>query len=66
MTNLNKYRVIKEERLDLALVGCGGIMLPSQFDEFLSAGAQVAMSATGMMWDPFLALRYHEMHANHK
>ena len=52
-------KIIKEERLDLALVGCGGIMLPAQFDAFLEAGADVAMSATGMMWDPFLALRYH-------
>lgn len=30
--------IIKEEQLDLALVGCGGIMLPSQFDDFLDAG----------------------------
>jgi len=55
--------IISEEKLDLVLVACGGIMLPSQFDDFLHAGAHVAMSATGMMWDPFLALRYHEMHA---
>lgn len=52
--------IIRDEKLDLALVGCGGIMLPDQFDQFLDAGAQVAMSATGMMWDPLLALRYHQ------
>ena len=34
-------------------------MVEDQFDQFLKAGASVAMSATGMMWDPFLALRYH-------
>ena len=52
--------VIRENKLDLLLLGCGGIMLPQHFDEFLHAGAKVAMSATGMMWDPYLALRYHE------
>jgi hypothetical protein len=61
---LHARKAIRDERLDLALVGCGGIMLPEQFDEFLRVGADVAMSATGMMWDPFLALRYHELHAS--
>lgn len=55
--------IIKEENLDITLLGCGGVMLPNQFDDFLNAGAKVAMSATGMMWDPFLALRYHQTHA---
>jgi dihydroorotate dehydrogenase len=52
--------IIRENKLDLVLVGCGGITQPEQFDSFFEAGAQVAMSATGMMWDPYLALRYHE------
>lgn len=52
-------KLIHKEKLDLTLLGCGGIMLPSHFDEFLAAKATIAMSATGMMWDPFLALRYH-------
>jgi dihydroorotate dehydrogenase len=54
--------IIDKERLPLALVGCGGIMKAEQFDDFLAAGADVAMSATGMMWDPLLALRYHNVH----
>jgi dihydroorotate dehydrogenase len=45
--------------LFLALLGCGGIMLPEHFDAFFEAGADVAMSATGLMWDPYLAMRYH-------
>jgi dihydroorotate dehydrogenase len=52
-------KIISGDKLDLALMGCGGIMRPAHFDEFLNAGATVAMSATGMMWDPFLAMRYH-------
>lgn len=53
------HDIITKEKLPLVLVGCGGIMKPEQFDTFLNAGADVAMSATGMMWDPLLALRYH-------
>ena len=49
---------IAAEKLDLELVGCGGIMLPEHFDAFLAAGAKVAMSATGMMWDPYLGLKW--------
>jgi dihydroorotate dehydrogenase (NAD+) catalytic subunit len=48
------------EKLDLTLIGVGGITLPEHFDLFLNAGAHVAMSATGMMWDPYLAARYHQ------
>jgi dihydroorotate dehydrogenase (NAD+) catalytic subunit len=48
------------EKLGLSIIGTGGAMLPIHFNQFLNAGADVAMSATGMMWDPYLALRYHE------
>jgi len=57
------HSIIKDNQLPLTLIGCGGITIPGHFDEFLEAGAAVAMSATGMMWDPFLALRYHLLHA---
>lgn len=50
------------EKLDLTIMGVGGITLPEHFDLFFDAGAQIAMTATGMMWDPYLALRYHSMH----
>jgi dihydroorotate dehydrogenase (NAD+) catalytic subunit len=40
------------------LIGCGGITLSEHFDEFLDAGAEVATTATGMMWDPLLGLRW--------
>ncbi len=52
----------KKEHLDLTLMGCGGIVEPSHFDEFLEAGAKIAMAATGMMWDPYLAMKWHEEH----
>lgn len=53
-------RFIKEENLDLALLGCGGISKVEDIDRFLEAGADLALTATAMMWDPFLARRYHE------
>jgi dihydroorotate dehydrogenase len=56
----------KTERLDLALLGCGGLMRPEHLKEMLDAGAAIAMSATGMMWDPFLAKKYQEMMYAHR
>jgi dihydroorotate dehydrogenase (NAD+) catalytic subunit len=53
-------QVIDEESLELTLIGVGGITLPSHFDDMFEAGADVAMTATGMMWDPYLGLRYAE------
>lgn len=49
-----------KERLNLTLMGCGGIVEPSHFDEFLENGASAALTATGMMWDPYLAMRWHQ------
>lgn len=53
--------IISSENLDLTLIGVGGIMLPQNFDQILTRGADFAMSATGMMWDPYLAMRYHHI-----
>ncbi len=51
--------IIIEEKLDLKLIATGGVTCPSHFDLFFEEGADIAMSALGMMWDPYLALRYH-------
>lgn len=55
--------IIKKEKLDFTLIGVGGIMRPEHFDLFFEEGADIAMSATGMMWDPYLAMRYHQQTA---
>lgn len=57
---LQAAKTNKKEKLDLVLIGVGGIMLPEHFDLFLEAGTDVAMTATGMMWDPYIAARYHK------
>eukprot|EP01112_Ceratiomyxa_fruticulosa_P006202 TRINITY_DN16991_c0_g1_i1.p1 TRINITY_DN16991_c0_g1~~TRINITY_DN16991_c0_g1_i1.p1 ORF type:complete len:442 (+),score=88.84 TRINITY_DN16991_c0_g1_i1:135-1328(+) len=59
-------KIIDEEKLPLALLSCGGAMNEDHLDEFLSAGADVVLTATGMMWDPLLALRWHYKHAEKK
>lgn len=40
---------------DFAIIGVGGIMTPEDFFEYREAGADVAQSATGAMWNPHLA-----------
>ena len=53
------HQIIQEEHLDLVLLAAGGILKPEHFDFFLDAGADVALSATGAMWNPNLAIEYH-------
>lgn len=53
--------IIDTDKLDLTLMGTGGVTDPAHFDFFFETGADVAMSAVGMMWDPYLAARYHEV-----
>eukprot|EP01118_Nematostelium_gracile_P015716 TRINITY_DN634_c0_g1_i1.p1 TRINITY_DN634_c0_g1~~TRINITY_DN634_c0_g1_i1.p1 ORF type:complete len:380 (+),score=98.74 TRINITY_DN634_c0_g1_i1:99-1142(+) len=57
----NASSIIKEDQLNLTLLGCGGITEDVHFKQFLDAGAKVALTATGMLWDPYLAARYHSM-----
>ena len=54
----NVSAINKKEKLGLTIIGMGGITLPEQFDKYLNAGADVAMSATGMMWDPYLVAKH--------
>ena len=56
----NAKEINEKENLELTILGCGGITAPQHFSLFLDAGATVAMSATGMMWDPYLAARTHK------
>lgn len=56
----NARAIIDEERLNLTLIGVGGITDQKHFQDYLDAGADFAQCATGMMWDPYLAARYHK------
>lgn len=53
---VRRLKNIKEKHnLKFAIVGCGGVTVPSDFKEYRDAGADVVMSATGAMWNPYLA-----------
>lgn len=54
-------RIKKELNADFTICGVGGIMTAEDFTERLNAGADIAMSATAIIWDPFLAQRYHQL-----
>lgn len=53
-------QINQKQKLDLAILGMGGITLPDHFNEFFNAGADIALVATGMMWNPYLAFQYHQ------
>ncbi|MFT4552570.1 MAG: dihydroorotate dehydrogenase (NAD+) catalytic subunit [Chlamydiales bacterium] len=53
-------RIIEKEKLDMQLVGVGGITKEEHFLEFIEAGADVAQTATGMMWNPWMAMEHHQ------
>jgi uridine monophosphate synthetase len=52
--------IIQKENLNLVLIGVGGITMASHFSQFFAAGATIALSATGMMYNPYLAAEYHK------
>lgn len=58
---VKKLKILRDKyKPDLVICGVGGIMKDAHFNERLSLGANVVMSATAAMWDPMLAMRYHE------
>ncbi|MGD2169662.1 MAG: dihydroorotate dehydrogenase [Chlamydiota bacterium] len=61
----NAFQVKKEEKLDITIMGVGGITLAEHFDEFFKYGADIALCATGMIFDPLLAYQYHSKRGIH-
>ncbi|EFA82491.1 dihydroorotate oxidase [Heterostelium album PN500] len=55
----NARSIVNDNKLNLKLLGCGGVVLPEHFDDFLEQGVDIAMSATGLMWDPYIAMKWH-------
>lgn len=56
---LDMVRKLKKLREELgysySIVGVGGVMNMDDFFEYREAGADIVMSATGAMWNPYLA-----------
>ncbi len=45
----------KRKKMDWKIIGVGGVTVPKDFKDYRDAGADVVMSATGAMWNPYLA-----------
>ncbi len=60
----NCTEINKKQSLSLTIMGTGGAMLSEHFSEFINAGADVAMTATGMLWNPYMAAEYHQKEYN--
>ncbi len=52
----------KELGMSYGIIGCGGVTIPSDFKEYRDAGADVVMSATGAMWNGYLAKEIREQY----
>ena len=45
----------KELGMRYGIIGVGGVTIPADYKEYRDAGADLVMSATGAMWNPYLA-----------
>ena len=56
---LEMVRKLKKLRAEFnyffTIIGVGGVCTPEDFSEYRKAGADIVMSATGAMWNPYLA-----------
>ena len=48
-------KIKKENKYKYEIVGIGGVMTPGDFLDYRKAGADLVQSATGAMWNPYLA-----------
>lgn len=49
------HKIRKEKKYSFSIVGIGGVMAPEDYQEYREAGADLVQSATGAMWNPYLA-----------
>jgi dihydroorotate dehydrogenase len=53
---VKRLKKIREElSFSYSIVGVGGVTTPEDFFEYRDTGADIVMSATGAMWNPYLA-----------
>ncbi len=58
-----RLKALREEfGMSYGIIGCGGVTVPSDFKEFREAGADLVMSATGAMWNGYLAKEIKEQY----
>ena len=60
---VRRLKAIKEKRgFTFSIEGVGGVMTAADYKEYRDAGADAVMSATGAMWNPYLAKEIYEAH----
>lgn len=53
---VRRLKALRDELgMKFVIVGVGGVCSSEDYNQYISAGANVAMSATGAMWNPYLA-----------
>lgn len=53
-----RLKKIKEKNnYNFEIVGVGGVMTPKDYSDYRKAGADLVQSATGSMWNPYLAYK---------
>ena len=53
---VKRLKVLREELgMKYTIIGCGGVTVPADFKEYRDAGADIVMTATGAMWNGYLA-----------
>ncbi len=62
---VRRLKALREEfGMRYGIIGSGGVTVPEDFKEYRDAGADVVMSATGAMWNPYLAQQIKEAYPN--
>lgn len=62
---VKRMKTIKERRgFTFSLEGVGGVTVPADYKEYRDSGADVVMSATGAMWNPYLAQEIKEAYSD--
>ena len=60
-----RLKALRDEfKMNYAIVGVGGVTVPADFKEYRDAGADVVMTATGAMWNPYLAQEVKKAYPN--
>lgn len=62
---VKRLAAIREKKgYSFAIQGIGGVMTPDDYKQYRDAGADSVMSATGAMWNPYLAQEIKEKYSN--
>ncbi|OGE81339.1 MAG: hypothetical protein A2826_02170 [Candidatus Doudnabacteria bacterium RIFCSPHIGHO2_01_FULL_43_23] len=48
-------KIKNDNEYKFSITGIGGVITPGDFNDYITAGSDAVMSATGAMWNPYLA-----------